>query len=83
MKLPIISEDAGVKIACGRGTGNNFIISDGLTKRALRKGKGNWLMWLIGYIHRLSRSNMSSYSSHLDLPCMCARARIGDDHFQL
>ena len=31
MKLPIISEDAGAKIACGRGTGNNFIISDGLT----------------------------------------------------
>ena len=30
MKLPIISEDAGAKIACGRGTGNYFIISDGL-----------------------------------------------------
>ena len=30
MKLSIISEDAGTKIECGRGTGNNFIISDGL-----------------------------------------------------
>ena len=30
MKLPIMSEDVGAKIACGRGTGNNFIISDGL-----------------------------------------------------
>ena len=30
MKLPIISEDAGAKIACGRGTGNYYIISDGL-----------------------------------------------------
>ena len=31
MKLPIISEDVGAKIACGRGTRNNFIISDGLS----------------------------------------------------
>ena len=30
MKLPIISEDAGAKIACGRETGNYYIISDGL-----------------------------------------------------
>ena len=32
MKLPIISEDAGAKIACGRGTGNYYIISDGLIR---------------------------------------------------
>ena len=31
MKLPIISEDAGAKITCGWGTGNNFIISDRCT----------------------------------------------------
>ena len=30
MKLPVISEDAGAKIACGQRTGNNFIVSDGL-----------------------------------------------------
>jgi hypothetical protein len=30
MKLLIISEDAGAIIACGRGTGNYYIISDGL-----------------------------------------------------
>ena len=30
MKLSIMSEDAGVKIACGLETGNNFIISDDL-----------------------------------------------------
>ena len=36
MKLPIISEDAGAKIACGRGTGNYYnIISDGLISSIL------------------------------------------------
>ena len=29
-KLLIISVDAGAKIACGRGTGNYYITSDGL-----------------------------------------------------
>jgi hypothetical protein len=32
MKLLTISEDAGAKIACGRGMGNYYIISDGLSK---------------------------------------------------
>ena len=42
MKLPIISEDAGAKIACGRGTGNNFIISDGLNEGVVkRRGEGS------------------------------------------
>ena len=31
MKLLIISEDAGTKTACGRGTGNYYITSDGLS----------------------------------------------------
>ncbi len=39
MKLLIISEDAGAKIARGRGTGNYYIISDGLrVKSNLSKG---------------------------------------------
>jgi hypothetical protein len=37
MKLLIISEDAGAKIACGRGTGNYYIISDGLIARFQRR----------------------------------------------
>ena len=41
MKLPIISEDVGAKIACGRGTGNNFIVSDGLILVSLLFGVYN------------------------------------------
>ena len=43
MKLPIISEDAGAKIACGRGTGNYFIISDGLSITNQSNSAKNWL----------------------------------------
>ena len=54
MKLPIISEDAGAKIACGRGTGNNFIISDGLNcntaERLTIQSVNNTLMCVIVYV---------------------------------
>ena len=44
IKLPIISEDAGAKIACGRETGNNFIIiRDGLILYSLCHYMRAWI----------------------------------------